>query len=60
MNDNEHNMILALHTLSDIALFVLMQQTLQMKLKPLHEKLRIYEDFKQSCLKTGEYIKVRA
>lgn len=36
-----------------------LQQTLEMKLKPLHEKLQIYEHFKQSCVKAEEHIKVR-
>lgn len=39
--------------------FTPMQHVLQMKLKPLHEKIRIYTDFRQSCLNTGEHIKVR-
>ncbi|XP_060734250.1 tripartite motif containing 35-30 [Tachysurus vachellii] len=34
-----------------------LKQLLQMKLKPLHEKIRLYEDFKQSCLNTGDHIK---
>ncbi|XP_066541105.1 tripartite motif containing 35-30 isoform X2 [Hoplias malabaricus] len=36
-----------------------LKDELHMKLKPLHEKLRICEDFKQSYLKTGEYIKAQ-
>lgn len=36
-----------------------MQQALEMKLKPLLEKIKIYEDFKQSCINTEEHIKVR-
>ncbi|KAF4071986.1 hypothetical protein AMELA_G00269120 [Ameiurus melas] len=34
-----------------------LKHVLQMKLKPLHEKIRIYKDFRQSCLNTGEHIK---
>ncbi|KAL7871016.1 hypothetical protein SRHO_G00085130 [Serrasalmus rhombeus] len=37
-----------------------LKEELQMKLKPLHEKQRIFEYFKQSYLKTGEYIKKQA
>ncbi|XP_017322083.3 E3 ubiquitin-protein ligase TRIM35 [Ictalurus punctatus] len=34
-----------------------LKQALKMKLKPLHEKIKIYEDFKQSCVNTREHIK---
>ncbi|XP_053356776.1 E3 ubiquitin-protein ligase TRIM35-like [Clarias gariepinus] len=34
-----------------------LKQVLGMKLKTLHEKIKIYEDFKQSCVKAGEHIK---
>ncbi|KAF7698889.1 E3 ubiquitin-protein ligase TRIM39-like [Silurus meridionalis] len=34
-----------------------LKQVLQMKLKPLTEKIRIYEDFKQSCVNTSVHIK---
>ncbi|XP_034161413.2 tripartite motif containing 35-30 [Pangasianodon hypophthalmus] len=33
-----------------------LKHALEMKLKPLHEKTKIYEDFKQSCVKTVEHI----
>ncbi|MCJ8733150.1 hypothetical protein PDJAM_G00219790 [Pangasius djambal] len=33
-----------------------LKQGLEMKLKPLHEKTKIYDDFKQSCVKTVEHI----
>ncbi|XP_060779578.1 E3 ubiquitin-protein ligase TRIM35-like [Neoarius graeffei] len=34
-----------------------LKQVLRMKLKPLNEKLKIYEAFKQSCINTREHIK---
>ncbi|XP_072551121.1 tripartite motif containing 35-30 [Salminus brasiliensis] len=37
-----------------------LKEKLEAKLKPLHEKLRIYEDSKQSYLKMTEYIKKQA
>ncbi|XP_062860937.1 tripartite motif containing 35-30 [Trichomycterus rosablanca] len=33
-----------------------LKQELQKKLKPLHEKLKIYDDFKLSCVRTKEHI----
>ncbi|XP_076849104.1 tripartite motif containing 35-30 [Brachyhypopomus gauderio] len=36
-----------------------LKKELQMKLKPLHEKLRLYEDFKQSYVDTEEHIKMQ-
>uniref|UniRef100_A0A4W4ETA1 Tripartite motif-containing protein 35-like n=1 Tax=Electrophorus electricus TaxID=8005 RepID=A0A4W4ETA1_ELEEL len=37
-----------------------LKNELQMKLKPLHEKLRLYENFKQSCVDTEQHIKKQA
>ncbi|KAF7698888.1 hypothetical protein HF521_003630 [Silurus meridionalis] len=34
-----------------------LKSALQMKLKTLLEKIKIYEDFKQSCINTGNHIK---
>ncbi|XP_027017119.2 E3 ubiquitin-protein ligase TRIM39-like [Tachysurus fulvidraco] len=37
-----------------------LKQALMLKLKPLHEKIKIYEDFKKSCINTGEHIKTQS
>ncbi|TSK38346.1 Tripartite motif-containing protein 35 [Bagarius yarrelli] len=34
-----------------------LKQGLEMKLKPLHEKLKIYQEFKESCIIAEEHIK---